>query len=185
MPENYDVPPPPDPRPAVRYSRPVSTGDTVYVACKLPHGLVLRVFDWKTYNEPMRDGSYKEAKQAIPIANRQFIVRGPWVATAGQAYNRNNGAVGELLPGGYAITEGCPKEIWEGWHDQNKRSRLVENRIILAHKDRATLIVEVLKMAAIMSGLEPLDRDNPAGRFGPVDRRLRLGILETGADPQR
>jgi hypothetical protein len=180
MPETFNPPPPPNPQPAVKYSRPVATGDTVVVACKLPSGIILRVFDWRKYQEPSRDGSIHESQRAVPIAGRQFVIKGPWIATAGQAYNSNNGAVGDLLPGGYAITEGCPREIWDGWYEQNKHSKLVESHVIMAHKDRNALIDEVRKHTSIISGLEPLDRANPGARMGGVDRRLRLGILETG-----
>jgi len=185
MPEQFNPPAPPTPQPAVKFSRPVATGDTVTVACKLPNGIILRVFDWQKYNEPMRDGTIKESKRAIPIAGRQFTIRGPWVATAGQAYNANNGAVGELLPGGFAITEGCPKEVWDGWYEQNKHSNLVQNGIVFAFRDRQSVIDEVKKRSGTMSGLEPLDRANPGARMGGVDRRLRLGILEQGSDGPR
>jgi len=184
MVEVFNPPPPPNPRPAIKFSRPVATGATVTIACKLPAGIILRVFDWQTYSEPRRDGTVGEAKRAIPIANQQFTVKGPWIATAGQAYNRNNGAVGELLPGGYAITEGCPKEIWDRWYEQNQRSKLVQNGVIFAYADRQSVVEEVMTRSETLSGLEPLDRANPGARMGGVDRRLRLSVLEQ-AEPLR
>jgi hypothetical protein len=129
--------------------------------------------------EPLRDGTMKESRRAIPVEGAQFVCRGPWIATAGQAYNFSS-AVTELLPGGYAITEGCPKDVWDGWHMQNKTSDLVKNQVVLAHKDRATLITECKQLTSVVTGLEPLDRNNPSAKMGGVDRRLRLGILEQG-----
>jgi hypothetical protein len=107
------------------------------------------------------------------------------VATAGQAYNSGNNAVRDLLPGGYAITEGCPKDIWDGWYEQNKQGMLVKNGVIFANKDRQSVIKEACERAAVVSGLEPLDRANPGARLGGVDRRLRLGILDQNDDGPR
>ena len=185
MVEVFQPPPPPNPRPAVHYSRPTKTGDTVFVACNLPHGLILRVFEWEKYTEPKRDGTVGDAKRSVPIAGMEFIVRGPWSASAGQAYVANNGAIGDLLPGGYAISEGCPKEVWTGWLEQNKRSHLVLNRIVRANKSRLDLIAEIVKDAGVLSGLEPLDRANPGARMGGIDRRLRFGIMEQGNEGMR
>jgi hypothetical protein len=179
---NNDVPAPPNPNPAVRYSRPTTTGDTVTIACKLPAGVILRVFEWHDYMEPLRDGTLKESRRAIPVPDAQFVVRGTWISTAGQAYNRNNGAVADLLPGGYAITEGCPKAIWDTWLEQNKQSDLVKNGIIFAFPDRNSVVEEVKKRPDVVSGLEPIDRSNPAAKMGSIPSRLRFGILEQGED---
>jgi hypothetical protein len=180
MPEFSQHPPPPVPTPATPVSRPTRTGDTVCVACKLPSGIILRIFVWETYAEPRRDGTVnREARRAIPVPGVEpFVIKGVWAASAGQGYNANNGAVADLLPGGYAITDGVPKDIWDKWLDQNKASRLVVNHIIFAHKDRPSLIQEVRKHSAILCGMEPLDRANPGARMGGIDRRLRIGVLD-------
>ena len=159
---------------------PATTGETVMVACKLPHGVLLRIFDWQEYDEQQRDGTVKRAKRAIPLET-EFVVRGPWVASAGQAYNRANSAVAELLPGGYALTHGCPKDLWDRWYDQNRMTALVRNKIIFAHASQPTVNEEACGLRQVKSGMEPLDPRNPAERMpGGVDRRLRLGILEQG-----
>jgi hypothetical protein len=149
------------------------------VACKLPHGVILRIFDFEEFDEPMRDGTTRRSTRARPIPDLQFTVRGTWLGSAGQAYNERNGAVAELLPGGYALTMGCPKDIWDRWHEQNKASLLVQNKIIFAHATHSTVSGEAAKLRAVQSGLEPLDRSKPAARMpGGVDRRLRIGELE-------
>jgi hypothetical protein len=143
------------------------------------------VCEWQASVELRRDGTSREGKRAIPKEGMQFVIRGPWVATAGQAYNSSNSAVRDLLPGGYAITEGCPREIWEGWLEQNKQSDLVKNQIVFAHRDRNSLINEVRKLAAVRSGLEPIDRANPAEKMGGIDRRLKFGVLDQGEGVDR
>ena len=84
--------------------------------------------------------------------------------------------------GGFAITEGCPKDIWEGWLEQNKDSLLIKNGVLFAYKDRNSVMTEVKKRAEVLSGLEPLDKKNPGAKLGGIDRRLKVGILEQGEE---
>jgi hypothetical protein len=168
------------PSPAVGFTRGKRSGDTVYVACKIPHGLILRVFEPEVVAELQRDGSSKDVKRWIPVPEAQFVIQGPWFASAGQAYNKNNGAVVQLLPGGYAITEGCPKDTWDKWYEQNKGTPLVKNGIIFAHKERQSVVDEARKRAKVESGLEPIDPANPGAKMGGIDRRLKISVLDTG-----
>jgi hypothetical protein len=171
------IPKPPDP--VVKVSRPATSGDTVTVACKLPHGVILRIFRWEEFEEQMRDGTYKTSKIGRPQEGREFVVRGTWAASAGQAYNVNNSAVAELLPGGYALTHGCPKDLWDEWFVQNMRSLLVRNKIVFAHSAQSAATEQARELRSVKSGMEPLDPQRPAERMpGGVDRRLRMGILD-------
>ena len=165
----------------VPFDAPATSGETVTVACKLPHGVRLRVYAWEEFDEPMRDGSYKKSKRARPIEHMDYVVRGTWSASAGQAYARNNNAVTDLLPGGYALTYGVPKETWDLWYEQNRNSALVKNNIVFAQLTHTKATEQSKELQIVKSGLEPLNPDKPAERMpGGVDRRLRLGILETG-----
>jgi hypothetical protein len=178
MASTIGMPPPPVPTPAIRHSRPVSTGQTVTVACKLPSGVLLRCHQMEKIAEPQQGGGYRDIMRSRPIPDKQFAIRGPWSGSAGQAYNKGNPAVAELLPGGYALTHGVPKEIWDHWLSENKNTPLVRNRIIFAYPAVATVTEEAHKLRAVKTGLEPLDPDKPAERMpGGVDRRMRLGIL--------
>lgn len=173
-----DTPTPTLSRPATRASAPATTGDTVTVACKMPHGLILRIFDWEDFDEPMRDGTMRTGKRARDTGEH-FTLRGTWTASAGQAYMPNNPAIAELLPGGYALTPGVPKDLWEKWYEQNRESAIVRERIVFAHAVHHTVVSEATQMRQVVTGLEPLDRANPAARMpGGVDRRLRIGILD-------
>jgi hypothetical protein len=177
--DNLELPPAPAPRPAVRFTRGVNSTDTVTVACKLPHGLILRVFETETYEEPQRDGGTKTVKRSIERnPENRFVVKGVWVASAGQAFNQNNGAVADLLPGGFALTDGCPKDLWDLWLEQNKHSALVKNGIIFASPNRSRASDATKERRDVKSGMEPIDRTNPAEKMGGIDRRLKLGILE-------
>jgi hypothetical protein len=167
--------------PAIPTSEPATTGETVTVACKLPNGLLLRIFEKQKYMEPTQSGAMKETDVWVAIPGRQYAVRGPWAASAGQAYNRNNGAVAELLPGGFGLTHGVPKDIWDEWYAQNKNTALVRKGIIFASPGMQAATIEAKQARAVKSGLEPLDPDRPAERMpGGVDRRLRMSILQEG-----
>ena len=173
-----ELPPPPEPQPAIRYSRPVTTGDTVTVACKLPHGLLLRIFVEHYYDDPQQDGSLKRVKSYRPVTDQQFVLKGTWAAIAGQAYNRTNSAVAELLPGGYALTYGVRKDLWDQWYEQNKTSKLVKQRVVFASPSLQAATAEARENRSVKSGMEPVDPDNPAQRMpGGMDRRLRMSIL--------
>jgi hypothetical protein len=180
MSDDVYLPSGPAPAPAVQFTRGAKTGDTVTVACKLPHGVILRIFDWEDYDEPMRDGSMARRRRSRPIEDQQFVVRGTWAGSAGQAYNAQNIAVAELLPGGYALTHGCPKELWDKWYDQNRKSLLVTNKIVFAHADHTTVNKEARDLRSVTSGLEPLDAKNPSARMpgGTGHRAVRIGVLE-------
>lgn len=186
MSNTADIPQAPSPRPAIPTSKPETTGDTVTVACKLPHGIVLRVFGFDEIDEPMRDGSWKKIKRPRPLEGLTFTVRGTWAGSAGQAFHRNNSSVAELLPGGYALTQGCPKHIWEQWYAQNQRSMIVRNKIVFAHASHSTIQHEARTFREVRTGMEPLDPSKPGERMpGGVDRRLRIGQIthDEGTSP--
>jgi len=176
------APPVPEPRPKNPISRPTTTGSTVTIACKLPHGIILRVFEWETVTELLRDGSVRDVKRARPLESLQITVRGTWVASGGQAYNPGSAMTRELLPGGYALTHGVPRETWERWCEQNKSSYLVENKIIFAYPTGDSgLEPEARANSGVMSGMEPVDPKNPAARLpgGTGSRAVRIDTLET------
>jgi hypothetical protein len=176
-----DLPPGPAPNPAVqptRLSRPTRSGDTVTVACKLPHGLILRCFREEKFMEPTQTGA-RETTRFMPIDEMQFTIRGTWVGSAGQAFAKNNPSVAELLPGGYALTHGVPREIWDNWYAANKKSQIVRNKVVFAYGSESGASDAARQLRGVKSGLEPLDPDRPADRLpGGVDRRLRVSMLK-------
>jgi hypothetical protein len=162
-------------------SRPATTGDLMIVACKLPGGLILRWFDTVDSMEPQRDGTSKPIRISQEDPEKRWIVRGTMVASAGQAFV-NPLAASELLPGGYALTHGVPKEVWDHWLETNRHTNLVRNKVVFAYPDMSTAQEVSVEHKAVKSGLEPIDRNNPGEKMGRIDRRLKLGILEDGGN---
>jgi hypothetical protein len=154
---------------------------TVTVACKLPMGLQLQAQRWDTENEPVLGGGYREVKKARWVDGAVFEVRGT-AHEIGQAPKAP-------LVGGYALTPGCPADLWENWLEFNKHSDLVKNRIIFAHAKRASVEGQAKENRAVATGLEPLNPEmktvkGPRGdRLVPADPRFPRGganLRETG-----
>lgn len=166
------------PNPVIQPSAPHKTGETVTVACKLPSGLILRIFEEQVVWEPQRDGGSKKITQFLPIPDMQFVIKGTWLASGGQAFHRQ-GIARELLPGGYALTSGCPKEIWDRWYEANKNGHLVRNGLIFAHKITSTAREKATELSATKTGMEPVDPTKPSDRIpGGLHKRLKMGVLQ-------
>ena len=153
---------------------------TVTVACKLPMGIMLRAQQWVMENETM-PGGYREVKRSRWIEGSEFYVRGP-ATEVGQAPKAP-------IIGGYALTPGCPADLWDNWFEHNKHSDLVKNNIVFAHAKRPNVEAKAKDHKAVTTGLEPLDPTmktvkGPRGdRLVPADRRFPSGganLRETG-----
>lgn len=125
---------------------------TVTVACKLPHGVELRIFDMIDAVEPTRDGG-KPIKVAQPRP-QTFIVRG--------ASYPEGGAMPPIA-GGFALTSGIPKEFWDKWLEDNAKSDMVRNGMIFAHSSSRNVEAEAREKEKQSSGAERLD---PNGKVG-------------------
>lgn len=143
-------------------NRPAKTGATVIVACRIPHGLELRAFEMRTVSEQTRTGTV-EVEEAYEIGDR-FVVRGP-------GRSRLTGLQPEhietLHPGGYAITQGCPAELWAAWLSDNRRAPYVVREDIFAESSMERARNHAIENGADPrreTGLEPIDADNPGKR---------------------
>ena len=59
--------------------------------------------------------------------------------------------------GGYAITEDVPKEFFEEWMRQNKETAVVQNQLIFAHEQIASVKDMAQDRDELCHGFEPLD----------------------------
>lgn len=145
---------------AANIAPPASTGGTVTIGCKLPHGLILQLNRMVEYHEPVIGGGIRAAKRAEPMGERVFI--------NGTAHPQNAGPA-VLIIGGYAMTKGVSAEFWERWTEQHADADVL-------NKDRPLLVAfERTEMAegfakeheTVRSGQERLDPDKL-----PVTSRL-------------
>jgi hypothetical protein len=147
-------------------AEPVKQSDTITVACKLPNGLLLRVFRFEDYTEQVLGGGTKTSKRAIPIGepvkiNGNAVPHGraprhKIVVPGGESED-------EAVPftEGYALTTGVPRAVWEQWLAQNKDSMLVKRNLIYATDTVDRAESRALDQAAVRSGLEPLEEKDP------------------------
>lgn len=133
---------------------------TVHVACKLPTGLVLHTDTMGRANE-----AYNGGHRQVDVAKKDptiFEARGI-ALPAGHTRDY-------IVPGGYAVTPGCPYELWEKWRGQNEESLLLENELIYAHEDRDQVLAWCASRRKVRTGMEPIDPKkphmvDPRGRF--------------------
>lgn len=124
------------------------SSETVTIACKLPHGIVLRAFHMAKVAEPVMGGGTRDTVKAQQIPG-EFVVLG--------AAFPQNGAPRGRMEFGYALTPNCPKELWERWLKDNKDSPMVQNGLIFAHDSDRSAASEAREKEDVRSGFERLD----------------------------
>jgi len=129
---------------------------TVSVACKLPHGLVLRVFSIVERDMPVMGGGVKTERIAEPRAE-SAVVHG-WS-------HAQNSAPHCTIIGGYAITDNIDKGLWDLWLSQNKDSAMVKNGLIFANEKAESTTGKAKDGGKIQSGLERLDPTKLPGKI--------------------
>lgn len=121
---------------------------TVTVACKLPHGLKLRLFNMIDTQEPILGGGYRTVKVAREQA-KSITIKG-WS-------HAQNMAPDAPIVGGYALTMNVDKDFWDAWLEQNQELDAVRNKLIFAHEKPVNAEAESKEKRDVRSGLERLD----------------------------
>lgn len=127
--------------------KPATTGETVVVALKLPNGLIIQAQEKTTDQEPIMGGGTREVAVFRPVG-QQFSLHG------------NRVPFGKMpnypIVGGYALTDGVPKDVWENWRDLHKDMPLVRNGLVAAFDDMDSAKDFAKDGKALKSGFEPL-----------------------------
>jgi hypothetical protein len=150
-------------------AKPVSGTDTVTIACKLPAGVVLRLFQWIEGTEPVQGGGTRPVKIADEID--RFVLKG--CAVQNPNFMPTPGA------GGYALTHGCQRAFWDAWVAANGDSPLLRNNLVFAASSDARATDQAKEQREVKSGLEPIDVSSEAtirARVG-TKAKLRLGTM--------
>jgi hypothetical protein len=127
---------------------PVTGTVTVTVACKLPHGLVLRIHEPVETEIPVMGGGVKVERHFKPTG-REFTV-------AGNAHPQNEAPIAPIASG-FALTHGVPKDLWDKWLEQNRLLPAVVNGLIFAHEHSAKSRDEAKEKIGVKSGLERIN----------------------------
>lgn len=123
-------------------------GEKVTVACKLPNGLVLRVFSMVDKDEHVMGGGVKTTKVAQEFPER--------VVLNGWSHPQNHSARHQI-EGGFALTPGVDKEFFDLWLDQNKDSDVVRNGLVFSQARTDSAASAARERKDVRSGMERLD----------------------------
>lgn len=130
---------------------------TVTVACKVPMGLILRVFTMETYKEPAAGGGFVDAKRARQV--------GKSVKINGPAHPVNERPMvpmaGNYLGGGFALTPNVDADFWTKWLEQNADNDVVTNGFIFAAPKTENVAAQAKERRKEKLGFEPIDPDRP------------------------
>jgi hypothetical protein len=143
-----------------------SSGETVTVACKMPNGLILRLFRMEDKTIPVAGGGHQTVKQSVATGD-EFQVNGPALDLVRL---QREGAPDFAIAGGYALTPGIPKDFWDEWLRQNERAQYVQNKIIFAYEKPESARAAAIEHKGVRTGLEPIDPEKPPNDVRRVQR---------------
>lgn len=126
--------------------------ETVTVACGLPHGLLLRIYDRVKVNHALPGGGARETDEFREKAIAPVRIRG-W------AHPQDEAPAVQLV-NGFALTPNVDKAFFEEWMKQNAGHEAVKKGLIFAHGKDANTAAEARDKKGLKSGLERLDPKN-------------------------
>jgi hypothetical protein len=143
---------------------------TVTVACKMPSGLLLRIFKMVDQSVQVMGGGSRIEKQAEQIGKAVKI--NGYASPFGKAPKHT---VLEQTYGGYGLTPGVDAEFFAKWMHDNAESDLVKNRIVFAASDSDRVEAEADDYKKEWDGMHPITPD--------TDKRIPRGVKT--ADEQK
>lgn len=132
--------------------------DTVTIACKMPNGLTLRVYEEFMDREQMQSGQTREIKRFEPTGE-VVIIKGNALDIAKL---QNQELPDYQISNGYALTTGVSKRFWEIWIKQHYDSPMLRNGLLFAQPTENRARDDAKGRGVVRSGLEPIDPDDPS-----------------------
>lgn len=141
--------------------------DTVTVACNIPSGLILQIYNVSKVKRILQNGeSITENDCTLNAAAGQWALMGPVNRSALAATGRNDRLPDDyrLIPGdapdtGYALTHGIPRDFWERWLRDNEREPIVLNRCVFAEGSESRAVGHAKELRESRSGLQGLNQN--------------------------
>lgn len=146
---------------------------TVTVACKIPNGLILRLFEMVDTTEVMPNG-HRTIKKAQPKGEPVRI----------NGYSREFMAPRAGLASGFALTRNVDADYWEEWLNQNRDADYVRNGLIFAQVQTADTKAKAKELRDVSDNQGPLvpDTDRRIPQRRTRDGKLVSAIQTEGAD---
>lgn len=146
--------------PAVHVEK--NTSATVWVACKLPKGLVLQLCESAIIDRPTFGGGVKPTKMWMRVGE-QVRLKG-YAVPFGKVPNFP-------IIGDFGLTE-VKRSFWETWIEQNSKLELVVAGLVFAYSDQASARARALENEKLVCGLEPLEKEGDYRTEKPADEHL-------------
>jgi hypothetical protein len=145
----------------------------VTVACKVPNGLILRLFKMVDFEEPVIGGGIRTSKRGQPdMSKPPVLVNGPGGIGFGHAPKCQ-------IADGYGLTPNVDADFFAEWMRQNADLDAVKNRMIFAHEKQDTITKMARDNEKRRSGMEPIEPGSDPRR--PKSPLRQVGNIETGA----
>jgi hypothetical protein len=149
--------------------------ETVIVACKLPNGMILQLWEMVEMVEPVMGGGLRKVNVARPHPDgRVYVLNGNRTPFGVQPDHE--------IRHGFGLTYNVDKEFFEKWLHDNRLSAVVKNGLVFAHEKREDVRAHAEEMSREKTQFEPLDPDNLA-----ADPRVRAigggrGVIQKAAN---
>lgn len=127
---------------------------TVAVACRMPNGLRLRLWEFHDVEDQVIGGGVRSRRMAHrstkPGRPDEVVLNG---------FSQPIGAMDRRIIGGYGITTGVDADFFTEWMRQNADSDLVKNNIVFSHEKVEVVERKAVEHKRTLSGLEPLNTE--------------------------
>ena len=133
------------------------SNETVSIASKLPMPFVMQLHH-KVKRTVQAHGGTSTIEVFEPVIGTKS--KPSSFTIAGNSYIKRPGDAVGVINSGYAITTGIPKEFWDDWVSLYHSHDAIQNNMIFAHKESASIISMAKEHEGEKSGMERLDPKN-------------------------
>lgn len=137
---------------------PGKTGSsTVTVACRIPNGLVLQLFDMVDVDEPLMGGGLRTVSRAVPSSKPRVKINGP---------ARFQGKDAEhTIVHGVGLTFNVDADFFAEWQRQHRGASYADPKLVFAQAKSGEIEAEAKDKRSLKSGLERYDPAHPPAEF--------------------
>lgn len=132
---------------------------TITVACKIPNGLVLRVFVPETYDVPVMGGGMKTVTRSRPT---------DWTQKLNGPARKTGQDVPWQIIHGVGLTHGVDADRFAQWLEQNKSSDCVVKGLVFGQAKPNDTIAQAHEHRNERTGMEAVDPTNMPPEFKRV-----------------
>jgi hypothetical protein len=129
---------------------------TMTVACKIPNGLMLRVFVPETYDVPVMGGGMKTVTRSRPT---------DWSCKLNGPARKLGQDVAHQIIHGAGLTHGVDADLFALWLEQNKTSDYVVKGLVFGQVKPNDTIQQANEHRHEKTGLEAVDPKNLPDEF--------------------